>query len=171
MLNKPMGYITSMGDERGRLTVAELVDDCGARIFPVGRLDFNTTGLLIMTNDGDLAYRLTHPKHHFPKTYRLKAQGTLSKQRINRLEQGIDIGGYVTAPAKVKLIKQSERYCIAEIEIYEGKNRQVRKMFSAVGNKVLELKRIAMGDLQLGRMAEGQYRRLTNQEVEYLKKR
>ena len=158
-----------MQDEHDRPVVTELVADVNARLFPVGRLDYNTSGLLIMTNDGDLAYRLTHPKHEVPKTYRARVSGTLSSARIAKLRKGVDIGGFVTSPAQVKVIKQGERSAIVEITIHEGKNRQVRKMFAAVGNKVQELERIALGDIQLGRLKEGHYRKLKREEIEYLK--
>ncbi len=168
-LNKPMGYITSASDDRGRKTVMELVADIDARLFPVGRLDYNTTGLLLMTNDGDLAYRLTHPKHEITKKYRARVAGVLSKERIAKLKKGVDIGGFVTSPAKVSVIKQTAHSAIVEIEIHEGKNRQVRKMFAAVGNPVQELERIAIGDIRLGRTKQGHYRKLTREEIEYLK--
>ncbi len=168
-LNKPMGYITSASDDRGRKTVMELVTDIDARLFPVGRLDYNTTGLLLMTNDGDLAYRLTHPKHEITKKYRARVAGVLSPERIARLKKGVDIGGFVTSPARVSVIKQTAHSAIVEIEIHEGKNRQVRKMFAAVGNHVQELERIAIGDIRLGRTKEGHYRKLTGEEIEYLK--
>ncbi|MCI8630852.1 MAG: rRNA pseudouridine synthase [Firmicutes bacterium] len=169
LLNKPVGYVTTSADEKDRATVLDLVADVPERIFPVGRLDYNTSGLLILTNDGDLAYRLTHPKHHIYKTYRVQAAGVLSNERAARLRRGVDIGGFVTSPAKVKVIKQGERSVLAEIQIYEGKNRQVRKMFAAVGNKVTALKRTALGDIRLGRLMEGHYRKLTREEIEYLK--
>ncbi len=168
-VNKPLGYITSMEDDKGRATVAELVADIPERLFPVGRLDYNTTGLLIMTNDGQLTYTLTHPKHEVYKTYVAKVAGVISDARIAKLRRGVDIGGFVTSPAKVRLIKQMPRYAIVEIKIREGKNRQVRKMFAAVGNKVQELKRTEMGEIKLGRLMEGHYRKLTRQEIEYLK--
>ena len=138
-VNKPLGYITSMDDDKGRATVAELVDDIPERLFPVGRLDYNTTGLLIMTNDGQLTYTLTHPKHEVWKTYVAVVAGVLSDTRIAKLRKGVDIGGFVTSPAKVKVIKQMPRHAVVEIKIREGKNRQVRKMFAAVGNKVQSL--------------------------------
>ena len=169
MLNKPKGYITSADDDRERPTVMDLVSDFDARLFPVGRLDYNTSGLLLLTNDGEFAYHMTHPKHQVEKTYRAKVAGTLSDQRIARLRKGIDIGGFVTSPAEVTVIKQMERSAIVEIKIHEGKNRQIRKMFSAVGNKVIELERIAVGRLHLGHLKEGHYRKLTDQEIEYLK--
>ena len=168
-VNKPLGYITSMDDDRERATVAELVADIPERLFPVGRLDYNTTGLLIMTNDGQLTYTLTHPKHEVYKTYVAKVAGVISDARLAKLRRGVDIGGFVTSPAKVRLIKQMPRYAIVEIKIREGKNRQVRKMFAAVGNKVQELQRTEIGDIKLGRLMEGHYRKLTKQEIDYLK--
>lgn len=169
-VNKPLGYITSMDDDKGRATVAELVSDVPERLFPVGRLDYNTTGLLIMTNDGQLTYTLTHPKHEVYKTYIAKVAGVLSDTRLAKLRRGVDIGGFVTSPAKVKVIKQMPRHAIVEISIREGKNRQVRKMFAAVGNKVQELQRVAIGEIKLGRLMEGHYRKLNREEIEYLKK-
>jgi 23S rRNA pseudouridine2605 synthase len=169
MLNKPKGYITSTDDERNRPTVMALVSDIEERLFPVGRLDYNTSGLLLMTNDGELAYRLSHPKHQIYKTYRARVSGQLSDERVAKLRNGVDIGGFVTSKAIVNVIKQAERYAIVEIKIHEGKNRQVRKMFSAVGNKVLDLERVAVGELCLGHLKEGHYRKLTQKEIEYLK--
>lgn len=168
-LNKPLGYVTTSADDKDRATVLDLVSDIPERIFPVGRLDYNTSGLLILTNDGDFAYRLTHPKHHVYKTYRAVVQGQLSGERVARLRKGVDIGGFVTSPAIVNVIKQQERKALVEISIYEGKNRQVRKMFNAVGNRVLELERIAIGEVRLGRMMQGHYRKLSREEIEYLK--
>ena len=168
-VNKPKGYITSMDDDRDRATVAELVKDIPERLFPVGRLDYNTTGLLLMTNDGDLAYRLTHPKHEVFKTYVALVSGIVSDARLARLRKGVDIGGFVTSPARVKIVRQNQRSTVVEISIREGKNRQVRKMFKAVGCPVKELCRTKIGDLYLARLKEGTYRKLTRQEVEYLK--
>ncbi|MBQ9179778.1 MAG: rRNA pseudouridine synthase [Firmicutes bacterium] len=168
-LNKPKGFVTTMSDDKDRLTVADLVSDIPERIFPVGRLDYNTTGLLIMTNDGDLANKLSHPRHHVEKTYRAKVSGVLSGKRMSALRKGVDIGGFVTSPAKVPIVKQTEKSAIATITIHEGKNRQVRKMFKAIGCPVQELTRIAIGDIQLARLKEGTYRKLTRQEIDYLK--
>ncbi len=168
-LNKPLGYVTTMKDEKDRQTVADLVADIPERIFPVGRLDYNTTGLLLMTNDGDLAQRLTHPKNDVWKTYVAVVSGVLSDARIAKLRRGVDIGGYTTAPAKVRVIRQNVRSAVVEISIHEGKNRQVRKMFAAVGNRVQQLQRVAVGEIRLGRMQEGHYRKLTRREIDYLK--
>ena len=122
-----------------------------------------------MTNDGDLAYRLTHPKHEVPKTYRARVSGTLSSARIAKLRKGVDIGGFVTSPAQVKVIKQGERSAIVEITIHEGKNRQVRRMFEAVGTKVVELQRLSIGKVELGNLPLGRWRHLTSHEINYLK--
>ena len=168
-VNKPYGYVTTMEDDRNRATVADLVTDIPERLFPVGRLDYNTTGLLLMTNDGDLAYRLTHPKHEVYKTYVALVSGILSDARLAMLRRGVDIGGFVTSPARVWILKQNPRSTVVEISIHEGKNRQVRKMFNAVGNKVMELERVAIGDIRLGHMQKGHYRKLSREEIEYLK--
>ena len=168
-LNKPKGYITSMSDESDRPTVADLITDIPERVFPVGRLDRDTTGLLLMTNDGELANKLAHPKYHIEKTYRAKVAGVLSDKKQNALRRGVDIGGFVTSPAKVEVIKQTGKSAIVDITIHEGKNRQVRKMFAAVGCPVKELCRTKIGDLYLARLKEGTYRKLTRPEIEYLK--
>lgn len=171
LLNKPTGYVTTVSDDRERDTVMDLVADVDARIFPVGRLDYNTSGMMIMTNDGDFAYKLTHPKHEMPKTYRALVSGVLSDEKCGRLERGVDIGGFRTSPAKVKIVRGLSNATLVDITIHEGKNRQVRKMFRAVGNPVKQLQRIAIGDIRLGRLAEGHYRKLTREEIEYLKRR
>ncbi len=169
LINKPLGMVTTVSDDKERLTVMEVVKDIDARLFPVGRLDYNTSGALIMTNDGDLAYRLTHPKHEVYKTYRARVAGVLSAEKMARLRKGVDIGGFVTSRAKVSVIKGNQHSTIVEIAIHEGKNRQVRKMFAAVGNPVQELERIAIGEIRLGHLKPGHYRKLTREEIEYLK--
>ena len=169
LINKPLGVVTTVSDDKDRLTVMDVVSDIDARLFPVGRLDYNTSGALIMTNDGELAYRITHPKHEIYKTYRARVSGVLSNERAARLRKGVDIGGFITSPAKVHIIKGNTHSTIVEISIREGKNRQVRKMFAAVGNPVQELERIAIGDIHLGHLQVGHYRKLTHEEVEYLK--
>ncbi|MDD4564055.1 MAG: pseudouridine synthase [Eubacteriales bacterium] len=169
MLNKPKGFITSVNDERNRPTVMELVSDVDERLYPIGRLDFNTSGMLLMTNDGDLAYKLAHPRNQIYKTYRARVSGQISAEKQSKLRNGVDIGGFVTSKAIVDVIKQTERSAIVEIKIFEGKNRQVRKMFAVVGNKVLDLERIAIGELYLGHLKQGHYRKLTQKEIQYLK--
>ena len=169
LLNKPLGYVTTTSDDRGRPTVLDLVQDEDRRIFPVGRLDYNTSGLILMTNDGDLAYKMTHPKHELIKTYRVKCTGLISAERIAKLRSGVDIGGYVTSKAYVKLIRTFGNSSLVEIKIHEGKNRQIRKMFSAVGNKVIDLERIAIGTIHIGHLKQGHYRKLKRDEINYLK--
>lgn len=169
LLNKPAGYVTSTADKEGRRLVTELVPD-EVRVFPVGRLDYNTTGLLIMTNDGDLANALMHPSKEFSKKYLVRAQGIVTRSEAARLEKGIDIGGFVTSPAEVDLIRHDRNSTLAEITIHEGKNRQVRRMFKAIGHPVLELCRTGLGDLSIGRLAIGQCRKLSPAEVENLRR-
>jgi len=169
LLNKPVGYVTTVSDDKERYTVMDLMSDVEERVFPVGRLDYNTSGMLVMTNDGDFAFRMSHPKFELTKTYRALVAGELSEARCSKLRNGVDIGGFVTSKAKVEIVKASKRSTVVDITIHEGKNRQVRKMFAAVGNKVQELQRIAIGDIHLGRLKEGTYRKLTREEIEYLK--
>lgn len=169
LLNKPVGYLTTMIDNRGRMTVADLVTDIDERVFPVGRLDYNTSGLLIMTNDGDLAYKITHPRHEIKKTYRAEVEGYLSDTRLAKLRRGVDIGGFITSKARVQVLKQFKNKALVEIEIHEGKNRQIRKMFKAVGCRVVSLQRISIGEIKLGRMLEGHYRKLSPREIELIK--
>ena len=169
LLNKPAGYVTSTADKEGRPLVTELVPD-EVRVFPVGRLDLNTTGLLILTNDGDLSNRLMHPSHEFSKRYLVRAQGIVTRAEAAKLEKGIDIGGFVTSPADVHLLKHDRNSTVAEIVIHEGKNRQVRRMFKAIGHPVLELCRTGIGNLEIGRLAVGQCRKLSPAEVEQLKR-
>lgn len=169
LLNKPTGYVTSTADEEGRAVVTELVPDT-VRVFPVGRLDYNTSGLLILTNDGELSNKLMHPRHEFNKTYLARVNGIVSRAEASRLEKGVDIGGFVTSPAEVKLIRHDKNSTIVEITIHEGKNRQVRRMFKAINHPVEELCRTGLGKLTIGKLAVGQCRKLSPAEVEYLKK-
>ena len=169
LLNKPAGYVTSTADKEGRPLVTELVPD-EVRVFPVGRLDLNTTGLLILTNDGELSNKLMHPSHEFSKRYLVRAQGIVTRAEAAKLEKGIDIGGFVTSPADVHLLKHDRNSTVAEIVIHEGKNRQVRRMFKASGHPVLELCRTGLGNLEIGRLAVGQCRKLSPAEVEQLRR-
>ncbi|MBQ4468042.1 MAG: rRNA pseudouridine synthase [Firmicutes bacterium] len=169
LLNKPVGFITTVKDEQDRATVMDLVGDIPERVFPVGRLDGNTSGALIMTNDGKVAYRIAHPKGQVMKTYHALVSGVVSKEKLWKLRNGIDIGGYVTKPARVTVIGENKNSTILEISISEGKNRQVRKMCKAVGNPVQELQRVSIGEVRLGRLKEGTFRKLTQAEIEYLK--
>lgn len=168
MLHKPKGYVTTVKDDLGRKTVMDLVT-VDARLYPVGRLDYDTEGLLILTNDGELANRLTHPRNEVNKTYVARISGMLSEQERKQLENGVLIDGSKTAPARVKILKKDQHHTRCEITIHEGRNRQVKKMFEAVGKEVEFLKRVAVGDLRLGGLKRGEYRFLKDNEVEYLK--
>lgn len=168
MLNKPKGYIVSAMDERGRNTVTELVQDIDARLYPVGRLDYASEGLLFLTNDGDFAYRLTHPTQHVSKKYQVVVSGIPTQEDIMKLRTGVDIGGYITAPARVDLVRIEERTAQLNIVISEGKNRQIRRMLDAVGYPVLRLKRVNIGGVSLGTLPLGKWRHLTDMERKIL---
>lgn len=165
MLNKPKGFIATAKDERGRNTVTELVSDIDARLYPVGRLDYLSEGLLFLTNDGDFAYKMTHPSQHVRKKYQVVVSGIPEADDIKKLRTGVDIGGYVTAPARVDLAKTEERTAQLDITITEGKNRQIRKMCEAVGFPVLRLKRVNVGGVALGSLSLGKWRHLTDAEL------
>ena len=171
LLNKPEGYITTVKDQFDRPSVLDLVSDIKERVYPIGRLDYETSGLLLLTNDGDLTYKLTHPKHEVDKTYVARVKGKLTKEEIERFKTGLKIEDYTTAPAKLKVIKYDEQRdtSLLEIKIHEGKNRQVRKMCKAINHPVLRLKRTAMGKIRIGECEIGKYRYLTEDEVKYLK--
>jgi 23S rRNA pseudouridine2605 synthase len=172
-LNKPAGYVSTLSDEKGRPTVVELLTDVTVRVFPVGRLDYDTSGLLLLTNDGKLAERMAHPKNKVWKTYMARINGILTKDQILKLRNGVVIEvnkkPYKTAPARVTQLSCSAHESVLEIKISEGKNRQIRKMVEAVGFRVLELERTAIGDIRLGRTKPGSYRKLSAAELDYLK--
>ena len=170
LLNKPAGYVTTSRDQFGRPDVCDLVKIPGKRLYPVGRLDYQTTGLLLLTDDGDLAYHLTHPKHHIPRVYEARVKGVPDQAAISRLERGVRLDdGYKTKPARVRILKQETDSAIIEFTLYEGKNHQVRRMAKAVGYPVLRLRRGAMGPLKLADLPEGKYRMLTEKEVVMLR--
>ena len=169
MLNKPKGCVTTVKDDLGRKTVMDFVD-IKARLYPVGRLDYDTEGLLILTNDGDLSNRLTHPRNEINKTYVCRISGILKENERATLEKGVLIDGVKTAPAKVKILEQDQHHTRCEVTIHEGRNHQVKKMFEAVGKEVEFLKRVAVGDLRLGGLNRGEYRFLNELEIDYLKK-
>lgn len=167
LLNKPEGYITTVKDQFDRPSVLDLVSDIKERVYPIGRLDYETSGLLLLTNDGDLTYKLTHPKHEVDKTYVARVKGKLTKEEIERFKTGLKIEDYTTAPAKLKVIKYDEQRdsSLLEIKIHEGKNRQVRKMCKAINHPVLRLRRSAMGKIKIGDCEIGKYRYLTEDEL------
>jgi len=169
ILNKPKGYVCTVSDDKGRKTVMELLPKKAGRVFPVGRLDYATEGLLIITNDGDLAFRLTHPKNEIPKTYMAKIEGGITENELDRLRAGVEIDGKMTKKCNAHITDSDKTSAKVIITITEGRNRQVRKMFEAIGKNVDLLKRIKIGDLTLRGLDRGQCRSLTAQEIEYLK--
>lgn len=168
MLHKPKGVVCTAKDDKGRKTVLDLVD-LKARLFPVGRLDYDTEGLLLLTTDGQLAQTLTHPSHHIPKTYVARIFGELSEEEEKSLEKGVLLDGALTQPASVKVVEKDDRTSRIEITIFEGRNRQVRRMLESVGKDVEFLKRVSVGELRLGGLSRGKYRFLTEKEINYLK--
>ncbi len=170
LLNKPVGYVTTVSDDKGRNTVMDLVADIPVRIYPVGRLDYDTEGLLLMTNDGDLTYKVTHPKNQVEKTYEAEVTGNITMNTLIQLRNGVMLDGVKTRPAKVEVIGATQFGTKLEITIHEGKNRQVRRMFEAVGCIVKRLKRTREAGLILGHVPLGHWRRLTESEVNMLKK-
>lgn len=169
MLNKPEGYVTTLSDQFNRPKVTDLIQGVNERIYPVGRLDYNTSGLLLLTNDGDLTYKITHPKHYIDKIYISKIKGIITQKEMNKFSKGIDIGGYITVPAKIKLIEKNQKNCLVKIVIREGKNRQIRRMMDILGHPVITLKRVSIGKLSLGDLRKGEWRYLNHEEIEYLK--
>ena len=163
LLHKPRGYVTTLSDEKGRKTAAQLVADCGTRVYPVGRLDMDSEGLLLFTNDGEFANRLMHPKHEVQKTYLTWVEG-LTESSLEKLKQPITLDGYRISAAKVRVVKPG----LLEITIHEGRNRQVRRMCDAAGMRVTRLKRIREGNLSLGDLPLGRWRYLTEEEVKRL---
>lgn len=168
MLNKPCGVITSVKDEKGRKTVIDIIG-VKERIYPVGRLDYDTSGLLILTNDGDAAFKMTHPSKEIDKVYIAKIKGVPTKDEIERFKSGIKIDDYITSPAELEILNVNEKESEVKITIHEGKNRQVRKMCEAIGHPVITLKRIRIGKISLGNLKQGQWRYLTQKEIEYIK--
>lgn len=169
LLNKPIGYVTTVKDQFQRDSVLDLVK-VKERLVPVGRLDMYTSGALILTNDGDFVYKVTHPKHEINKTYQVTVKGKITNEEVENLRNGVDIGGYITKPAQVRIMKVDEEKNISRIEItiHEGKNRQVRRMCEAIGKKVLALHRSKIGDIEVKDLKLGEFRYLTNKEVKQI---
>lgn len=170
ILNKPDGYVTTTDDPFGRPTVMELVSDISARIFPVGRLDYHTEGLLILTNDGDFANRLMHPRHAIYKTYIAHVSGFPTLGKLAALRHGIQLEDGKTAPARINVIRQYPDGVDISISIREGRNRQVRRMMEAIGHKVTSLVRVSVGNVQLGHLPKGKWRHMNPREIEEIVK-
>ena len=170
LLNKPIGYVTTAKDQFNRDTVMNLIK-IKERVVPVGRLDMYTSGALLLSNDGNFVYKITHPKHEINKTYTVTLKGIVTKEDVEKLEKGVDIGGYITKPAKVKILKTDIEKNISrlEITIHEGKNRQVRKMCEAIGKKIQALHRTKIGNISVKTLKIGQWRYLTKKEIQELK--
>lgn len=169
IINKPKGVVCTASDDRGRKTVMDLLPDTVGRVFPVGRLDYATEGLLILTNDGDLAFRLTHPSTEIPKTYMAKIEGTLTEKDLNPIRSGIELDGVLTKKCRAHIVETNKEYTKVEITIKEGKNRQIRRMFETIGKNVELLRRVSIGQLRLKGLDRGEFRPLTEQEIVYLK--
>lgn len=168
---KPKGCICSLNDEKGRKTIFDYLKDFeNKRIFPIGRLDYDTEGLLILTNDGNLSNRLTQPVNEISKTYVVKVEGNVQESDLARLRNGVTIDGIKLKRCKIKVVEVTDKYTRMEVVIYEGKNREIHKMFETIGKTVIFLKRIKIGDLKLGGLGRGAYRYLTEKEINYLKR-
>ena len=171
MLNKPRGYVTTMSDERGRKSVSELVCDLGMRVYPIGRLDMDSDGLLLLTNNGSLANKLTHPRHEIPKIYRVSVKGNPTAEQLKQLGSEMKIDGYKILPVKVEIISRArtaDESSVLQMTLYEGRNRQIRKMCDAVDLKIRRLSRVSIGKIALGSLTPGKWRRLTKKEIDYL---
>ncbi|MFW2488926.1 pseudouridine synthase [Clostridium chromiireducens] len=167
MLNKPEGYISSVKDEKGRTTILDIVKTT-ERIYPIGRLDYDSSGLILLTNDGEIYNKIIHPRVELIKKYIAVVKGEILEKDIQKFEIGIDIGGYITAPATINVLSYDRNVSTVEIGIHEGKNRQIRKMCAALNHEVLSLKRIAVGEIKLGYLKRGEYRKLSKEELEYI---
>ena len=169
LLNKPCGVVTSAKDEKGRICVTDIVK-CGMRVYPVGRLDLNSQGLILMTNDGELTNKLTHPRHEIPKIYEVDVVGKVTTEQLTTLNSSMTVDGYILLPVKTEFISKNDKFTTLRMTLYEGRNRQIRKMCEQVGLKVAKLTRIAIGDITLGDLEGGKWRYLTKDEIRMLKK-
>ena len=168
MLNKPRGFVTTMSDERGRKCIAELIEDIQERVYPIGRLDKDSEGLLLLTNDGEFANHIMHPKKHVNKVYRVTVRPTITEEMVEKLQTGIVLDGRKTAPAQVRVVTKQEGRVVLEIVIREGRNRQIRRMCESLGLEVARLKRTQIGTVKLGGLKQGMYRDLSADEVKRL---
>lgn len=167
ILNKPEGYITSLKDEKGRKTILDLVN-IKERIFPIGRLDYDSSGLLLLTNDGEIYNKIIHPRVKLDKKYIAVVNGRFTEKEMETFKNGVDIGGYITATSNIREISFENNLSTVEITIHEGKNRQIRKMCSSFNHNVISLKRVAIGKIKLGYLKKGEFRNLTKEELDYI---
>ncbi len=168
MLNKPRGYVTTMSDERGRKCIKELIEDVNERVYPIGRLDRDSEGMLLLTNDGDFANHIMHPKKHINKVYRVTVRPAITEEQVEKLQTGIILDGRKTAPAQVRVVTKQEGRVVLEIVLREGRNRQIRRMCESLNLEVARLKRVAVGTVKLGGLKQGMYRDLSADEVKRL---
>ena len=168
MVNKPKGYICTNNDEKGRRRTIDIVKDIPARLYTVGRLDWDVEGLIILTNDGDFAYKLTHPKHHVPKTYVVRIKGAIESKDVAKIFSGIYIDGKKTKPAKAEILKTSRQTSHVRLTLFEGKKREIKRMFFQLGYRVYHIKRISINGLKLGNLQPGRYRNLRDYEIKRL---
>ena len=169
MLNKPAGYVTTANDEKGRPCVTDLVKAVGRRVYPIGRLDMASEGLLLLTDDGALTEKLTHPRHSIPKIYNVKVEGEIPEEQYKALLSPMEIDGYPIRPVYTEVLKRKDGKTLLQMTLYEGRNRQIRKMCEQVGLQIRFLKRITIGNLTLGRLRVGEWRYLTKEQVSFLK--
>ena len=170
MLNKPRGYVTTLSDDKSRKCVAELVEDVGTRVYPIGRLDMDSEGLLLFTNDGELANKLMHPRHHIPKIYHVKVKGEITAEQLKALGKPMIIDDYEILPVACDIVTRKDNYTVIRMELYEGRNRQIRKMCEQTELEITKLQRVAIGNIKLGDIPPGNWRHLTKSQVDYLKK-
>jgi len=168
LLHKPTGYLSTVDDPQGRPIVTDLLKNIKERVYPVGRLDLNTEGALLLTNDGELSQKILHPSHEVNKTYVAKVKGVPGRKKLDALSKGIELEGRKTWPASIKVLKTEAQSTVIQIIIHEGRKRQVRKMFEAIGHPVLALKRTAYGQLELGGLGPGKYRFLTPRDIKFI---
>lgn len=168
MLNKPVGYVTTMSDEQGRPCVAELVADVGKRVYPIGRLDMESEGLLLFTNDGEFANKLMHPRYHKPKIYHVKVRGKVEPEKIKALSCPMKIDEHIIKPVNVSVVTMKEDHTVLAMELFEGRNRQIRKMCEQVQLHIITLRRVSIGGLKLGTLRPGRWRHLTKGEIDIL---
>ncbi len=168
-LHKPKGYVTTVNDPQGRQTVLDLIHSIDKRIYPVGRLDLDSSGLLLLTNDGDLTYKITHPSHELDKEYTVVVNGELTKAELNRFKKGIQLEEGKTSPAKIEKVNQDSKNTTYKVIIHEGMNRQIRRMFDKLGYEVVSLIRVRIGNISLGSLQPGEYRKLSRKKLQDLK--